>query len=500
MMGFGCALLDYDGDGKLDVLLVARDHVELYRNRGDGTFENVTAKAFPGAVRKPYLMGCSVCDYDGDGRPDLLITGYGRTILYHNQGDGTFKDVTAGSGLEARGPYDWTTSAAWADVDGDGKPALYVCRYVLFTPATKQTCTFKALDGSDVVMTCGPQAYAPEVGSLYKNAGGGRFIDITKASGLGDAHGKALGCMFCDFLNNGRPGLFIANDQTQQDLYVNTGRGKFRNVALQSGVAFGSDGSAIAGMGLDWGDDENRGRFDLLVSNFSGKPKSLFRSDDRGSFSDAAALAGIVGPTLTNLTFGAHFIDLYNKGLQDIVLTNGHVQALIGKADNTTSYLQPTQLFRNLGQGRFEEIGSAAGPDIAKPIAGRGMAVGDFDGDGRQDLLIVDAEGMPRLLHNDAPPHHYLNIRCLTRPGGPDALGARATVASGKISQLQECRSSGSYLSSDAPGVHFGLGDENHAARVTIRWPQGTMTQYSNVAADHSYVATPGDDRLTQIR
>ncbi|HLV79169.1 MAG TPA: VCBS repeat-containing protein, partial [Chthonomonadaceae bacterium] len=392
MMGFGCAFLDYDGDGKLDILLVAKDHVELYRNRGDGTFENVTARAFPNVPRKRYLMGCSVCDYDGDGRPDIFVTGYGRTILYHNEGNGTFKDVTKGSGLEARGPYDWTTGAAWADLDGDGRPDLYVCRYVLFTPSTRPFCHFKALDGSDLVMTCGPAEYKPEIGSLYRNEGQGRFRDITREAGLADAHGKGLGCRFCDFNGDGRPDLFIANDQVAQDLYLNLGGGRFRNIAAEAGVAFGSDGGPLAGMGVDWGDYDNDGKFDLLVASFSGLPKALFHNESGTLFVDESATAGIRAPSLTSLTFGADFVDVENEGLLDIVLFNGHVQALIEKADATTAYYQSALLFHNQGDGRFRDISAAAGPDFTQKIVGRGVAVGDYDNDGREDLLVVNAE------------------------------------------------------------------------------------------------------------
>lgn len=496
MMGFGCAFLDYDGDGKLDILLVASDHVELYRNRGDGAFENVTARAFPNAPRKPYLMGCSVCDYDGDGRPDLFISGYGRTILYHNEGNGTFQDVTAGSGLEARGPYDWTTSAAWADLDGDGRPDLYVCRYVVFTPSTRQFCTFKGIDGSDVVMTCGPSEYRPEVGSLYHNEGNGRFRDITREAGLSDAHGKGLGCMFCDFDNSGRPSLYIANDQLQQDLYVNLGHGRFKNIAPEAGVSYGSDGAFIAGMGVDWGDYDNDGRFDLLVSNFSGLPKALFHNEGHRLFAESGATAGIAAPSLTSLTFGANFIDVSNRGLLDILLANGHVQGLIEKADNTTSYYQSMLLFHNLGNGHFADISAQAGPDFTQKIVGRGVAVGDYDGDGRQDLLVVNAEGTPLLLHNEGPRHHFLSLRCFARNGKSDALGARVTVKTGARTQMREVRAAGSYLSSDAPDVHFGLGENLKADKVTVRWPDGKTSVFASVAADHAYAVAETDKTL----
>src|SRR5579884_1962370 len=495
-MGFGCAFLDYDGDGKLDILLVAKDHLELYRNKGDATFENVTDKAFPNAPRKPYLMGCSVCDYDADGKPDLFVSGYGRTILYHNEGNGTFKDVTAGSGLEASGSYDWTTSACWADIDGDGKPDLYVCRYVLFSPATKAFCHYKALDGSDLVMTCGPPDYKPEIGSLYHNEGNGKFRDITQESGMGSAHGKGLGCMFCDFNGDGKPDLYIANDQVPQDLFLNLGHGHFKNIAPGGGVAFGSDGRPMAGMGVDWGDYDNDGKFDLLVANFSGMPKALFHNEGNNLFVDNGAIAGIAAPSLTSLTFGADFVDVESDGLLDIVLFNGHVQALIDKADNTTSYFQSAFLFHNRGDGHFTDLSAAAGPDFTQKIVGRGVSVGDYDGDGKEDLLVVNAEGTPLLLHNQAPSRHFLSLRCFGPNGRSDAIGALVTVQTGSHKQMRQVYAGGSYLSSDAPQAHVGLAESVQADKLSIRWPDGKTTAFSSVAADHAYTVSERDGKL----
>ena len=290
--GHGCAFLDYDGDGKLDILLVGNDHCLLYRNRGNGTFEDVTARAFPNAPRRPTLQGCAVADYDGDGRPDIFVTGYGRTILYHNEGNGTFRDVTAGSGLEARSSDDWFTSAAWAGLEGTGRLDLYVCRYVHFNRNTLQLCHYSGLDGSDLEMACGPLNYKPEKGSLYRNLGHGRFRDITRQSGLDTAHGNAFGCMFCDFNNDGKPDLYVANDQVQGDLFVNQGHGRFKNESVEMGVAYNANGVAQAGMGIDWGDYDGDGRFDLLVADFAAQPKSLFHNEG-DMFSQASYTSGV---------------------------------------------------------------------------------------------------------------------------------------------------------------------------------------------------------------
>jgi hypothetical protein len=496
VMGCGCAFLDYDGDGKLDILLVGRDRLHLYHNLGNGKFEDVTARAFHSAPETPDLMGCSVCDYDQDGRPDIFVTGYGHTILYHNEGDGTFRDVTAGSGLEARDPYDWTTSAAWADVDGDGKPDLYVCRYVRFTPQDVQFTQFKALDGTNVAMAPGPQPYKAEFGSLYHNDGGGHFHDITARAGLGDARGKSLGCMFCDFNGDGKPDLFIANDTIRQDLYLNVGGGRFRNIAAEAGVEFDAAGLLMAGMGIDWGDYDNDGRFDLLVSNFSDTPKALYHNQGGNLFVDNASLAGIAAKSHAPLTFGANFVDVDNDGWLDIVFANGSVRSLAERIDSSGTYFEPCMLFHNEGNGRFEDWSGKAGPDFTRKIVGRGTAVGDYDGDGRLDLLIVNAEGQPLLLHNDGPVNHYLGLRCLASGGKSYALGARVTVKCGSLSQIREVRAAGSYLSTDAPDLHFGLGSATTIDSVSIRWPDGHASRFTSVRPDHVYVASAGDTQL----
>lgn len=491
-IGHGCAFLDYDGDGKLDILLVGNAGASLFHNRGDGTFEDVTQQALPSPPPNAHFLGCTVADYDGDGRPDIFLTGYGSTALYHNEGNGKFRDVTRGSGLEARGPYDWTTSAAWADVDGDGRLDLFVCRYVQFTPDSKQLCAYKGLDGSALQMACSPTSYPSQRGSLYKNLGDGRFQEITRQAGLGDLHGNNLGCMFCDFNNDGKPDLYVANDLQNGDLYLNRGNGRFRNVASEAGVALGADGAVASGMGIDWGDYDNDGRFDLLVTNYAGQPKSLYHNEGNGLFTNACYPSGIGATSLLPLAFGGVFADLENEGRLDIVFTNGHVESLVEKVDSSTSYAQSTLLFHNQGGGRFNDISAQAGPDFQRKIVGRGIAVGDYDGDGRLDLLIVDDEGAPLLLHNDTPPgNHWLDLRCLWRTPHTEAIGARVTVTAGGRKQIREVRAGGSYLSCNAPTVHFGLGKLATVDTLEIRWPDGHLSAFHNLATDQRYDVTP---------
>jgi hypothetical protein len=491
-IGHGCAFLDYDGDGKLDVLLVGSAGPRLYHQGPDGVFSDVTQTALPMPPSHAHFLGCSVADYDNDGHPDIFLTGHGSTTLYHNEGNGRFRDVTVGSGLEAHGPSDWTTSAAWADVDGDGKLDLYVCRYVDFTPASRQLCDFKGLDGSTIQMACGPTTYPSQRGSLYHNDGNGHFHDITREAGLAGTHGNGLGCLFCDVNNDGRPDLYIANDLKPGDLYLNTGKGHFKNVGAESGTAFGADGAVQSGMGVAWGDYDNDGRFDLLVANFSGQPKSLYHNEGHGQFVNVSYASGIGASSLTALAFGADFVDVDNDGLLDIVFTNGHVQTEVEKVDSTTSYFQSTQLYHNLGKGKFADISAQAGPDFTRKIVGRGIAVGDYDRDGQQDLLIVNEEGTPLLLHNESRDHnHWLELDCLLGKQKWYAVGARVTVSAGGVRQVAEVRAGGSYLSADSPQLHFGLGQATQADTLEIRWPDGRTSRFQHVAADHAYQVTP---------
>ena len=498
-IGHGCAFLDFDGDGNLDVLLVGNAGARLYRNLGNGSFRDVTSEALPPS-NGSHFLGCAVADYDGDGRPDIFLTGYGCTALYHNEGSGRFRDVTKGSGLEARGPSDWTTSAAWADIDGDGKLDLYVCRYVKFTPQSKQLCSYKTLDGAPIMMACGPTQYSVEKGSLYRNEGNGRFRDITAQAGLGDEHGSGLGCQFCDFNDSGRPSLYIANDQQYSDLYLNLGGGKFKNIGVISGTALGADGAVMSGMGVDWGDYDNNGRFDLLAANYAAQPKGLYHNEGNNTFVNDSYVSGIGAPTLLPLAFGAVFADLDNDGLLDIVFTNGHVQSHIEKVESGSTYLQSSQLLRNLGGGRFTDVTTETGPDFQRMILGRGIAVGDYDGDGRLDLLIVDDEGYPMLLHNDwSSTNHWIELRCVWKTPKTDAVGSKVTLTAGGVTQFREDRACGSYLSANQQIVHIGMGGTKVADKLDIRWPDGKRSTYASVAADHYYEATADTTRLRII-
>jgi enediyne biosynthesis protein E4 len=484
-LGHGAALLDVDGDGRLDIVLVGPDRCALYRNAGGGRFADITGRS--GLRQNGYWMGCAAADYDNDGRTDLFVTGYGRCALYHNEG-GRFRDVTAAAGVQDTG---WSTSAGFADVDGDGRLDLYVARYVRFDPRGVRFC-----DQAGVRTACGPTTYDPERGRLFHNEGSGRFRDITAAAGLADAHGNALGVAFGDFDGDGRVDLAVANDQLPSDLFHNRGGGRFENAGVVSGIAYNAAGQAYAGMGIDWGDSDGDGRPDLVVATYQHEPRCLFRQDRPGLFSDIAAAAGLARATVNSLAFGVRFLDYDNDGWLDLAFANGHVVDNIQQAETNVTYRQSCQLFHNrgaAGPGRFEDVSASAGPDFTRRIVGRGLCAGDLDNDGRLDLLIVDAEGAPLLLHNEERSgHHWLTLRLVGVCGNRDGLGARLTLTAGGRSQTRQCFTDGSYMSASDPRVHFGLGTATHADEIVIRWPGGHVDTLRSVPADRELTVREG--------
>lgn len=491
-IGHGCAFVDYDNDGHLDILLVGDAGPALYRGDGRGKFADVSASALPPVSGSTHFLGCAVADFDGDTFPDLYLSGYGSARLYRNDGGRGFKDVTAGSGLAARGPYDWTTSAAWADADGDGDLDLYVGRYVRFDPQTPPLCPYVTLDGKQIRMACDPGRYTPQRGSLYRNDGGGKFTDITAQAGLGDAHGNALGCLFGDMDEDGKPDLYVANDLQPADLYQNLGKGRFRNIGPESGTAYSANGTTMAGMGIDWGDYDNDARFDLLVASFSDQPKSLFRNEGRRFFSDQSYASGLGPASYRPLAFGASFVDVENDGWLDVVFTNGHVFSQVEQVIAGATYPQSTLLLKNTA-GKFTDATASAGPDFARKIVGRGIARGDFDEDGRLDLLAVDDEGAPLLLRNEArEAGHWLALRVLDAKGR-EAVGARVTLTLEGKSRIDEVRAGGSYLSANAFALHFGLGERPTVDSLRVRWPDGTVRTFARLAVDRAYTVAPGD-------
>lgn len=488
-IGNGCAFLDYDSDSNLDILLVG-PKLALYKGDGKGKFTDVTASSGLGKL-SGYFLGCAVGDFDNDSRPDLYISGYREGRLLRNIGGATFRDVTKEAGMK---PQPWGTSCAWTDVDSDGRLDLYVANYADFGPETDpQLC-----NQGGVMTSCGPRYYTPLPGVLYQNRGSGRFADITKPSGVTATTGRGLGVAVAHLGSETRPTLSIANDEIEGDLLrpvTSSGSGskdttpiRFTNDAKLLGTAFDRDGNVHGGMGTDWGDYDNDGRLDLFVATFQNEVKSLYHHEEDGTFVDMGFATGLGGATMPSVAFGAKFLDFDNDGWLDLAIANGHVQDNINEIDKAAQYRQASQVLRNTGVQpiRFEDISKTTGPDISRPIVGRGLATGDYDNDGRVDLLIVDSEGSPLLLHNEtaATDSHWLGIRLQDARKGSDSYGATVTVETEGRKMVRQCRADGSYLSSSDPRVHFGLGKTARIEKLTVKWPSGRTDTFRDVPVD----------------
>jgi enediyne biosynthesis protein E4 len=504
--GGGGGFLDADGDGWLDILLVGQRRCALYRNNRDGTFADVTRRA--GLTEQGWWMGCAAADWDRDGDVDMFLSGYRIARLYRNQGDGRFVDVSAAAGVT---PGGWTAGAAFADVDRDGWLDLYVGRYARFDERSVRFCTVEGVKTS-----CGPEMYDVERGHFYHNQGGRRFREATAQFGLADAHGKTWGVSFADMDGNAWPDLYLANDEVPCDLFRNQ-RGRFRNIGLESGTAFSRDGVRQGGMGVDWGDYDNDGRPDLVVTTFFEQPKSLYRNEGGGQFAEESDVAGVALPTLPYVAWGTRFFDMDNDGWRDLIIANGHVNDNAEKIDPANHFAQPLQLFHNLPTGEanqearkpgeesqndeapgvtprsFQDVAAQAGPAFQQPIVGRGVAVGDYDNDGDVDLLIVDAARAPLLLRNDTGNRqHWLSVRVLGPNGRSDSVGARVTITAGGQRQVAEVNPGGSYFATHDPRVHFGLGAAAKVDSLEVRWPSGRVERRRDVPVDRLLIMRAG--------
>jgi len=483
--GSGVCWLDFDRDGWLDLYLVngaslaelqgkakrtAVNH--LYRNNRNGTFTDVTAKA--GVEGRGWGFGCVAADYDGDGAVDLLVTNFGPNVLYRNRGDGTFEDATAKAGVA--GGTVWHAGAAFGDYDGDGDLDLFVPGYLDFDAVKPEfkTCEYKGL----TVHACGPLGYRGAPDALYRNRGDGTFEDVTEAAGVAD---KPLyfgfQAVFEDFDNDGRPDLFVGNDSNPNYLYRNRGNGTFEEVGAAAGVAFSADGKEMSSMGVAVADYDGDGWMDIFVTTFSDDNYILFHNDGKGLFSDVSYEAGVGEATVPFLGWGALFFDQDNDGLPDLFCANGHVYPEVdgGKADagRRETYRQPLQLFRNRGGGRFEEDRAARA--LGNHPA-RGAAAGDFDNDGRVDVAVSMMDARPVLLRNTAAGGNWLRVKLAGAGPNTAAVGARVRVTAGGRTQMAAVRAGESYLSSNDPRLHFGLGQASAAeVEVEVRWPSGKL-------------------------
>jgi hypothetical protein len=473
-MGSGCAFFDADGDGWPDILLIngkgwttrgRRSTAALYRNNRNGTFTDITRGS--GLDIEIYGMGVAVADYDNDGRDDLYITALDGDHLFHNEGGGKFRDVTRESGIRNAA---FGTSAVWFDYDRDGKVDLFVANYVRWTAKADLWCS---LDGA-TKSYCTPESYQGASSKLYHNLGNGRFEDVTQKAGLYDPTSKSLGVAVIDYDNDGWPDLFVANDTQPNKLYHNNRDGTFTEVGLRAGVAFGEDGVARGAMGADAADYDHSGRMHLLVGNFSNQMLGLYHNEGNGLFVDEAPRSTVGRASLLSLTFGCFFFDYDLDGWPDIFAANGHIDEEVGQVQPKIQFREPPLLFRNAGHGRFDDVSRTLGPDFARPMVARGAAYADFDHD-----------GPARLLRNDGGNrNHWLSLRLVGTKSNRDAIGAVVRVRSAAGEQMQMVHSGSSYCSQSDLALTFGLGPEAREAALEIQWPSGAKERIANVAPD----------------
>ena len=494
-LGSGCLFLDADNDGWQDILLInsthwpgrtgSSSHAQLYRNNGNGTFTDITAGS--GLDVSLFGMGGAAADYDNDGRVDVFITAIGGNRLFHNEGRGRFTDVTRRAGLVDAG---FSTSALWFDYDNDGRLDLFVARYVEWSIDKDLFCT---LDGK-TKSYCTPESYKGQSGSLYRNRGDGTFADVTKAAGLSDPTSKALGVAMLDVDGDGWMDLFVANDTQPNKLYRNKGNGTFADIGLSAGVAFSEAGVARAGMGVDAGDYDGSGRPSLVIGNFSNEMMALYHNEGGGLFIDDAATAGIGRPSLLTLTFACFFFDFDLDGRLDIFAANGHVADEINRVQPRVTYAQPAHLFRNLGGGKFEAVTAAAGGALTQPIVGRGAASADIDNDGDLDLLVTANHGRARLLRNDGGNRlNALRVKLVGTASNRDGIGARVDIVlPGGSTRWQLVKTGSSYCSQSELPVTFGLGDAQRVTEIRVRWPGGRVDTIAGAAANQAITIQQG--------
>ena len=463
----------------------------LYRNNGDGTFTDTGPESKTGDTG--YGMGCAAADYDNDSDQDLYVTNYGPNVLYQNNGDGTFADATEQAVV---GASQWSTSAAFFDYDNDGVIDLYVTNYVDFTVETNKVCGGYVRTNSQGYRAiieatrshCAPLEYGGVPDVLYHNNGDGTFADVSVAAGIDDPSGKGLGVVALDYDGDGDQDLFVANDGTPNFLYQNLGDGTFENAALKKGVAYNGVGESEAGMGVDFGDYDNDGDFDLFVANFSYETNTLYRNEG-GFFKDVTAEAGLADPSQRFLGFGTNFLDYDNDGDLDLYVANGHVQDKIALFQSGVEYMQEHQLFRNDGGGGYAEASSISGEWFLHKQISRGAAFGDYDGDGDVDVLVTNCGGEARLVRNDGGNReNWLMVRTMGTHSNRDGIGTRVRVVAEGLEQVRQVRSGSSYLTASDPRLHFGLSHRTRIDLVEVRWPSGLVQRLEQVPVNQVLV------------
>jgi enediyne biosynthesis protein E4 len=490
-IGCGCAFLDYDNDGWLDIFLLSGTQfvnssedasIRLFKNNRDGTFRDVTKEA--GLLKTGWASGVCVGDYNNDGFEDVFVTYWGHNTLYRNNGDGTFTDVTRAAGLTDSGKR-WGSGCTFLDYNRDGNLDLFVANYLRFDlenapkPGDTANCRW-----SGVPVFCGPRGYPYGQHCLYRNNGDGTFTDVSVASGISSSKNSyGLAAIAADFDDDGWPDIYVACDSTPSLLFLNNHDGTFREEGAIRGVAYSEDGQEQAGMGVAVGDYDLDGHLDILKTNFEGDAPDLYHNQGKANFQDASRRAGLAVDT-RYVCWGAGIVDLDNNGLPDIFIVAGHAFPEIEKHFPGFPSKNQRLLFRNLGNGRFEELLSEAGPALAGPHVSRGCAFGDFDNDGDLDILITNLNEAPSLLRNDVlPRNHWLKVKLIGVKSNRSAIGARVVIKAGAAIQTQEVQSQSSFLSCNDQRLHFGLG-EAVKAELRIRWPSGEWQTVPDVPAN----------------
>ncbi len=489
-MGTGVGWIDYDQDGLMDLYFVqsaATDiykpphplHSALYHNNGDGTFTDVTAKAGVGGEGH-YGQGVAVGDFDNDGWPDLYVTGYGRAILYHNNHNGTFTDVTAKAGVADEGG--WSTSAGWFDYDKDGWLDLVVTNYIDWSPKNNLWCGERAAGYRSY---CNPGNYKGQRTKLYHNNHDGTFADVSDKSGVGLPESKGMGLVLADFDNDGWPDIAIANDTWPNFLFLNNHDGTFKDVSLISGLAASEDGKYEAGMGIDAADVNGDGLLDVYITHLDLELNRLYLNNGDSTFTDDTYASGIGANARLLSGVAAKFLDYDNDGWVDIVQLNGAMLDNVTLYHSEISYKEPLLMFRNLGVGHFEMTSSQLGPDFLRPVAGRGLATADFDNDGDIDIAVNNRGDYPELLRNDGGnANHWLEVLLIGTKSNRDGIGAHLKLTSEGFAQVKQAEGGTSYMSASDPRIHFGLGKRAKVESLVITWPSGQVEKLANLPVD----------------
>ena len=505
--GCGVAFYDYDNDGWLDIFLVNGRRLEpapagqepsshLFKNNRDGTFTDVTAKA--GVGRYGWGQGVCVGDYDNDGYEDLFVTYFGKNILYHNNGNGTFTDVGEKAGVAGNGKR-WNSGCAFVDYDRDGKLDLFVANYIDLDLATAPVPESGPCNYKGVLVACGPPGLNGGKNILFHNNGDGTFKDVSGSSGILHANGTyGLGVLTADFDNDGWPDIYVANDSTASALYQNKKNGKFEDVAMEAGCALSADGKPQAGMGVSAADYDLDGNLDIVKTNFAGDTPSLYHNLGSGNFEDTTFTAGL-GKHTQFLGWGCGFFDFDNDGWPDILICNGHVYPEVEQLRTEAGYPQRKLLYRNMRNGKFEDVSLQYGPGISVPVASRGCAFGDFDNDGDIDFVVNTVNDFPQLVRCDSTlKHNWIKVRTIGTKSNRSGIGARlkcVTHLPGEAKphpQIDEVRSGGGYYSQNDLRVHFGIGKAEKVDELEIRWPSGQIDTLKDLKPNQLYYVTEG--------